>query len=490
MQPIIARRWAGAAAAALSLVAALLSAAPQASATTAFCSLTGLDNFYWDNEAHNGLWQDPVNWNHNGNANDIAPGTLGDTPYDDYACIPAGDIVQLDTGGQGISADLAALDLGANAVLTVGRGGFLLLDGGPSGTARSVTRAGSTLGVVGSTLGGAATLTVQGTLNWTSVADGAATQTTRRCDESEPPTCPGPTSSPGRTLIAAGGQMLIGGFGVNLEDSRIIENHGTTVLSGNGYLAADYGTSFVNDGQFVIQNGLGIFQGRRHYNLPQRSTFIDNGTLRKAAAGTSIIDAAFTRPTGGNIEVTAGFLSIYGNLNGSSTIASATVKQGATFGTGACPPGASSCAQPTPSNTDRQTTQVSLPALGTGSATVSMQELPGEKTAAMRTAPVEVKTPGASADPTHPMLYVFALDSTLRRAGETAHGLAQTLQVARRGDTDPAYATVPNCGSTGPTAAHPSCVDRAASVSRTDKLANGDVLLVVRTLQNSRWRVS
>ena len=472
---------------ALCALATGLLAAPadaQPAAGPAFCGATGLNTFRWTGHAGDGRWDTAANWTSTGGG---VPGPPV-AAYDDYACIPSGAHVVLDSGGQGYSADLAALDLGPSATLTVGRGGALVLHGGPDGT-QSVARTGSTLTMDRSTLGGEAVLLVQGTLDWLSSGENASTETTRRCDVADPPVapCTGPAPHPGRTVIAGGGLLLVRGRGVNLEDSRVIENRGTTVLSGAGYIAADAGTGIVNSGTFAITNGRGVFQGRVHYGLPP-GTFVDTGTVRKTGSSASIIGLAFSTRGAGQIAVAAGSLSVYSAANGSSTTSVASVQQGASFGTGACAAGAATCATTSPTPADRQTSRVTLPAIGSGSAQVSLQEHPAEKTPADHMAPVQVDTPGADADDAHPLVFSFALDSSVFPAGHDAVTVARTIKVYRKGDSDAAYALVKGCAATGgPDAATPSCVDRAASAAATSALGNGDVVLVVRTLLNSRW---
>lgn len=474
-------------AAALVLGTLLWGAAPVTAGSpsgSAYCGVTGLHTFRWIGP-DGGQWEDPANWQ---SASGTAPGQTMTAPFVDYACIPSGSRVQLDPGGAGIAAELAALDLGPSAVLTVGRGGALVLHGGPDGT-QSVARTRSTLTMDRSTLGGEATLLVKGTLDWLSQDGDTSTETTRRCDVADPPgaACHGPAPDPGRTVIDTDGRLLVRGNGVNLEDSRVIENRGTTVLSGQGYIAADAGTGVVNSGTFSITNGKGVFQGRVHYGLPV-GTFVDSGTVRKQGSGASVIGLAFRTGGSGRVAVLAGSLSVYSAANGSSTTSVASVRQGASFGTGACAAGAATCATTSPTAADRQTAKVALPALGSDSVQVSLTELPGQQTSADHMAPVQVDTPGAAADDAHPLVLTFAIDSSAFPAGSDAVAIASSIKVYRRGDGDSAYALVKGCAATGgPSPSTPSCVDRAASAAATRALGSGDVVLVVRTVLNSRW---
>ncbi|MFN8075684.1 MAG: hypothetical protein U0Q15_09715 [Kineosporiaceae bacterium] len=477
--------------AAVTLAAAALAVVPGAGpAAAAGCALTGLDTYRWDGEAGNGLWADVRNWDHGGNANDKAPGGRVDTPWDDYACIPAGAAVVLDAGGQGVSADLAALDLDVNATLTLNRGGKIFLHGGPTASIASITRPGSVLTLNAATLGGEATVRVEGRLSWRSTDSGAATMVTRDCDLAGP-CASGAAPVPGTTLIAPGGLLVVDGRGVNLEDRRTVDNQGTTLLTGaNAYIAADYGTALRTSGTFQIGNDRGYYQGRQRYGITTRSTFTNTGTLLKSAGtGISVIDAAYSST--GTTTVRAGTLSVYGAVDGSSAVTAAKVSPAAAFGTAACAPGATSCTAANLQATaaDTQTTQVRLPALGSTVVTVSMQELPAEKVSGMRIAPVEIATPGAVVDAAHTMTFTLVLDATLVRSGETAAGVAASAPVQRKAAGATSYTTVPGCVSGALPAGAASCVDRAASTSATTASATGDVVLIVRTLQNSRWVV-
>lgn len=467
---------------------------PSAGAAVAFCGLTGLDKYTWSGPV-GGRWDVAANWTNNGAVSSRVPGMWNDlTSENDYVCIPSGKSVVMPAPNSlpdgSFWATLRAIDVGTNATLLVDEGSMLFLEGSQS-THPSFARSGSTVTLRSSTLGGRGKITFNGTLNWINTR-GAATMVTRFCDVGAG--CDGPlTGAIGRTVIAATGRLNVNSAGVNLEDKRVIENRGLTTVSGTGYIAADYGTSFTNaGGTFDIRNDRGYYQGRQRYQITQRGSFVNTGILRKSAGtGTSVVDAVYSEgSTGaGRIVVQTGQISILGRANDAASN-TATVSPGAAFGVGGCDPAASSiCTQPVATSADKQVESVALPA-GGAVTDVTIEELPSLKTASMRTAPTHITTPSAVASTSNPMTFRFGLDASLVRSGETPLALSQSLAVSRQADdgaTPPV--PVPNCTGSTPTGSQQSCVDRSASQAATSG-AGGDVVLVVRTTQNSRWIVN
>jgi hypothetical protein len=273
---------------------------------------------------------------------------------------------------------------------------------------------------------------------------------------------------PGRTVISQGAKLVISGLGVNLVDRRIIDNRGLTQVTGNGtYVAADWGTTFRNTGTFQFTANGDYVEGSvwGHAALG-RARFINTGTIRKTGgAGTSVIDATYSRTEGnsgpGTVQVSKGTLSIRSNST-SAVVSPGTT--GATFATGACPP-LSACADPTPQAGEPQFTTLTLPG-GTAASSVTITEAAPDGS---KGRPVVLTVPGETATATNPMILELALDASLLAPGDTH----LTLAVQHNG------VAVPNC--TG--GAQAQCVDRAASAT-----VGGDVVLVVRTASNGRWR--
>ena len=104
--------------------------------------------------------------------------------------------------------------------------------------------------------------------------------------------------------------------------------------------------------------------------------------------------------------------------------------------------------------------------------------------------PVRIETPSAQADVTAPLRFRILLDATLLSSGETAATFAATASVARQATTADPYVTLPDCVNDLPTLAMPSCVARGLTVSETAALGTGDVVIVISSLLNSRYRIT
>ena len=188
------------------------------------------------------------------------------------------------------------------------------------------------------------------------------------------------------------------------------------------------------------------------------------------------------------MTVTAGTLSVYGQAD---AIQKAQVRQGLTFANGGCD-GATvvECGTLRPTTEDTQIATVQLTQPGTTLALVTVRELPQLAGTTIRCVPVQIDTPGAVASPDAPLRFRLLLAAGLVGAGETATQVAQTSPVQRQGTTAEPYVDLPDCGAGGnPTAAQPTCVSRASSVTETMTLGSGDVVLVISSLQNSRYRI-
>jgi hypothetical protein len=466
----------------------LASAAPAQAAGFIICA-PGVNTFVWDGNADdtpgqvgdNVSWNDAYNWDV-----DCTPGLLGQ-PQDDDVTIPSGASVSINDGE---SAYILALH---------NEGSLLITDGGVLKTINDSES--ETLELQG-LLFGTGRFTVTGTLDWNSTPAGAATQSTRRCAVAHDD-CSAAAPAPGTTVIAESAKMTIDGAGVNLSDQRIIENHGTVVLDGNGYIAADYGTAFKNQRlagdpapRLLIKNDRGYYQGFSSLTFGL-SDFINTGKVIKAnGSGTSIIDADYATtdlasPHAGKLVVKSGVLSVLSPAG--SFVNTAKVKQGTAFGNGApdsCDPenNPSSCALIQPTADDAQASSVALTKPGPTSANVTIQELPLQANPG-HGVPVKLETPGADADAANPLLFRIFLDATLVEVGETPNGLAANVPVERKASPASPYQVLPSCSAVGGPAPMQPCVARSMSVNETAALGSGDVVLVVKSLLNSRYRV-
>ena len=482
---------AGAVVVSAAVVAAGLATVTATTAGAAFIVCApGVNSFVWDGNAHdtaghvgdNRNWGDAYNWDQ-----DCIPGLLQE-PHDDVVTIPAGANVFINDGG---SADVAALT--NNGKLNVVTGATLSTYG--TSTSKNLLLQG--------TLSGTGRFTVTGTLTWQATPVSAATMETRRCEMVD---CTMPAPVVGTTVIAAGAKLLINGLGVNLFDQRVIENHGTTTISGGGYIAADYGTAFRNlraagavQPKLVFTSDGGYYQG---FAIPGfgLSSFTNSGLVNKSGGtGVSVIDAAFSSTDPGSTftgvqQVQSGELTIV--TPGVSVVRTAKVKQGARFGNGgpaACDahsdPGSCQAAEATPDDPEVATVELTKP--GTTSSNVTIEEVSGvPPVTGQLGVPVRIETPNAKADATAPLRFRILLDAGLL-GGVDPDVFVSTANVARQATTTGPYVNLPNCDMFGnPSAANPSCVARQLSTTETDALGNGDVVLVVSSLVNSRYRVS
>ena len=428
-----------------------------------FCEpIAGLDLWRWDGEGSTDAYEVAANWDHDGNSNVGVPGERNDPgDDDDQICIPPNNDVII---GDGISAHVQVLDNAGGVTIT--DGGKLELEGNPA-TRPSFSHRMTLRGLL---YGRGKLITrPQGTLTWTHApGDGAATMSTRESWATNTALAVPP--DPGRTVISPGATLVISGQGVNLVDRRIIDNQGTTRITGNAtYVAADWGTTFRNTGTFDFAADGDYVEGSVHGHASLgRTRFINTGTLTKTGgSGTSVIDAQYSRTEGsagpGTVVVSSGSLSIRSNDTRATVDPSAAAT---TFATGGCPP-LSACATPTPSASEPQFTELTLPA-GSASSLVTIKEAAAE--AGVKGRPVDLTVPSETATAGNPMILELALDATL--VGGDTH---LTLEVTHNA------VVVPDC-TAGP--AQAQCVDRAASSTTA-----GDVVMVVRTASNGRWRM-
>lgn len=280
---------------------------------------------------------------------------------------------------------------------------------------------------------------------------------------------PGGTPAvPGRTIIASGATLNIEQAsgclpdlcgGAQLKDARVLENRGTTNLKGFAYVAADYGTTFLNTGTYLFLNDLGYYQGVAL--TATRSNFINAGTVQKAFSGeTSVIDANFV-DYGGSVVISSGTLTILSDAS-----ETASVSANATFGIGSCAPGALFCEEPTASPEDEQIQSLTVPS-NAGTTFVTLDEgVPESYNYPIQTEvgePLEVVTSGPT--PPNPYTLEIVIDATEAGSGD--------LGVARNGSE------LFPCGQTS----EPACL-KSVTV-----LGDGDVQLTVLTFANSTYQI-
>src|SRR5688572_23057541 len=137
----------------------------------------------------------------------------------------------------------------------------------------------------GGTIGGASTLTIDGTMNWTGGSfDGA-----------------------GNVAVSASGVLILSGTGTKtIVDGFDLNNAGTMQWLG-GNIAINLNSVFTNQsgGQFLIQTDADITN--TYYN----GSFTNAGTMQKSAStGTTVIASAIPFTNSGTIDVQTGALQV------------------------------------------------------------------------------------------------------------------------------------------------------------------------------------
>ena len=416
--------------------------------------IPGLDKWTWVGGATDSI-TNKAKWHHPGEDGIGFPGARTEpaAAADDYVCVPDDRHLVI---REGQSLHIQVLDnQGTTEIIP---GGRLDLEGNDTDRISY-----SNIMVLQGMLAGPGTLTTVagGELHWQKTINGG---TSMRSDEDLSPSAP-----PAKTVIAEGGTLRVSPGGVQLANLRTIVNHGTTQVVGNSaYIALDDGTSFVNLGTFDFLGDGDVLQGSfaSPRDLP---LFRNEGQVRKLSGGSgqSTFDVPFQRVAPGSQSVTAGRLGIWHD-----TSITASVALGARFGTGACGAGANAtCTSPVLNGTQPQFAEVQR-ATGAGSpATVSIAEVPGLGEPLTKGDPVDLTAPAASN--ANPMTIRLGIDSTL-----TGGLAASALNVTHDGG-----ANLPDCPASLPIAG--ACVDRAASTGD----AGDDVVMVVKTPSNGRWRI-
>lgn len=443
------------------------------------CQLTGMHTFTWDGGGGDGLWTTAANW-----VGDVAPG-IGDGS-DGYVCIDAGRTVTYDAAN-GWKVNLQAIDLAAGTTLVIELGTKIYVHGDQA-TRPSAIRSGATIQLNG-VLGGEGLVQVDGTVNWQSGTGPttASTIVTRDCDlNAGTAPCGRAPAIPGRMVLGDGGVLNVNGHGVNLEDSYQLEVRGSVVLSNLGYVAADRGTGLTllpksvgpGLGQLVVTNNGGWYEGRTHYGITTLSQFVNGGLIRKSAGTqSSTIDAAYSRTGAGTAQVDAGVPALP-----DGAVHAVTVAPGSTYGHGVCATQGYACI-PVADALDKQASLVRIPGTEPGGVSLEVQNMNEPGQPGIFGKPVRVAVTDLSTTSANPVILSLRYDKSLVGAKTVAD-----VKVLRRADSATTYALVPACKTNGVPPFGLSCVDRRgiAGVS-SRKLSDGDILMVVRTTQFSRW---
>lgn len=425
-------------------------------------------------------WENDANWSLG-----VAPLRLSDP----YVCIPAGGRPVI---GAGQEAQLVALDVAADGELTVESGGKLFLYGGLSTPSTIRGR----VDVIGATFGGPSRVDVSGSLNVRSQGPSApATITTRDCVRG---LClPGlPVTGPtGLIVVEDQGVVDVSGGRVNLADQFRITVHGLLRVRDDGFLAADHGTRlellphsgatagtgtlrFEDDGDYV--------EGSNDLGIAELGVVVNQGLIIKSGGtGTSLLTGSYSQPPPGAVTVDSGTLLL---PSGSPT--PATVAGGGGYGSGRClAPAQPGCLAQT-FGQDRQNAQFQMPTEDATGASVLIQELTTVSSAADIGFPVEAHATGLSATAAAPAILSLRYDERiLKGRGWTS------INIFRRANDGAPYVALRPCRADGaPPVGQVACVDRrglpGSSRNVVDAEGSGsapDVIMVVRTVDTSRW---
>jgi hypothetical protein len=405
-----------------------------------------------------GSWSDATHWSR---------GAVPGVATRDYACIPSGSDVVIDDLAPRIDLDL--LELGLDSRLTL-RPGTALYLWGDQDVVRSITKRGSVIEADGAIIGGGGRLHVIGTLTIHQSTTGSPALLTTHAD-SESYTGPA-----GILEIGDEGTLDVrGSSDVRIANDYIVDIHGRARLRDDAGLVADHGTTFLLQphyygpgvGRLVILNDRGFLEGKA-VGTETRATFLNRGRIvKRESKGTSRIQARYVED--GETRVLSGRVRLPG-----VTVTPAVLG----------PPLPPSC-PPTVACTDpQQAAQLHVPASDTdGVADVSIAELPDEPVKGAVGVPMQVHAADLDATVADPAVIQLRYNVSLFKAAGRKVDLA-TVTVAHANGADDPFVEIPSCEGTGIPLGAFACLDRAAS-----RKGGGAVVLVVRTVDTSRWVV-
>jgi hypothetical protein len=325
---------------------ALVPAASVSAASGGFCSVGKTysgTTITWTGKGNGHTWADAANW---------TPKTVPDAHQKpaayqaQYVCIGTGK------GGKPAAVTIAGrnafhvagLDIGQGARLTIQPGGRIFLGAAAKAdVVGSFVEKHSVLQIDAATLGGNSPLKVFGTLRWTGQRVGVhkdvATQTSSECVfDPSIKACPGQTTpGGGRTIIAAGGKMLVDGVkfgGADLGDQRVIDNFGTITLTHLGYIAMSNRTQLIDEPHSVLDlDGQGgIYRatngaGGTPPAISQQGKLVRNGVGTQVA----VIGVPLTFGKKRSVAVHGGTLAV-----DAAKLPTAPVKRASGYGVGSC----------------------------------------------------------------------------------------------------------------------------------------------------------
>jgi hypothetical protein len=429
------------------LVAALLVVVASPAAVSA---LPGGCTSTWDGSVSSD-WSTAGNW---------SPAGVPSGPAA-IACIPESETVNLSS-----VVNVAAVHIDDFSDLNIGPGEALFA----SGPTVSSWSAQSQVFVDGGTLGGTGRVEVHGFLDFTG---GSVLSSINAV---------GGASYGGQIGVldvATDGEVAIDDQGLFLRTRYRIENDGLMSVNGDGtFIAADYGTSLLNESTATLQfNGDGgWYRGFPVAGQPL-SQIVNRGLIDKAGGDPTVVDAWYVQEGAGHVQVNCcAVLAMPDDLN-----ITAEVQADQALGTGKCAAqAAGTCVPSVNPAIDPMSVSLQIPNANPNPAIVSLQELtqPPDTTDSRAIGnDVFAHADGLVADPAQPATITLRFS----QADVMSTPLAE-VQVGHISDTGVMTKT-PDCVSNALPAGAPYCIVRP--VSRTAE----NTFVTVLTTQTSRWRL-
>ena len=431
-------------------LAAVPASSPASAAPECRWGARGLVENRWLGGA--GSWSDATRWSRG-----VVPGIAAR----DYACIPQGSSVVVDT--QTLRVDLDVLELGKGSRLTL-QPGTALYVWGDQDAVRSTTKRDSVLEVDGATLGGGGRLHVIGTLTVHRSSSGAPATLTTHPDSSA-------YSGPAGILeVGDEGTLDVRGSGsVRLATQYVVDIHGRARLRDDAGLVADHGTTFLLQkhyfgggvGRLVLLNDHGFAEGDAA-GIEELATFVNRGRIvKRESTGTSRIEARYV--DGGEVRKVSGEIELPPPVV-------------------LTPPATDTCGDEA-SCDPLQTASLKPPATDSNGVETVIEPLVDETVAGAIGVPMKVHAMGLEATLADPAVIRLRYDLLLfEQLGIPPN--ARELDVGHADGPEETYVDIPACAGRGLPLGATACLDVRASTKE-----GGDLVLVVRTTDTSRWVV-
>jgi hypothetical protein len=423
-------------------------------AAPAFCSVSypGTTITWTGNAtgAHKHDWNDPDNWD---------PATVPDATQDattyqqQYVCIGGGAQVTIASGD---NFHVAGLDIGEGAQLVVGsKGGIFLGADDSADLVPSYVESGDNLSLDAATLGGNATISVAGTLEWAPQLEGkhrlAATQ-----------------AGTGNTVIGASGKLLVDGpkfGGAILADSRTIDNSGTLTISKTGFISMVDGTSLIDEpgSSLELQGEGGIYPNQPDANASMKQ----KGSITKTGDGVSVLGVPVSLAKSVKPVIKGGGLSIASNA-----VPNIKISPNTYYGVGSC------------DATDRTLCHTAVATKSFPQTALVKTSTEAPKRSAVKVALTAAKHINGSKPIGHSIPVTAPTERTTHSTDLAFNFDASMKGVGKA--TEPVYRgtdKITICHVQGLTAENTSCV-------LSQKIVNGDLEILVISIQpNATWTV-